>query len=171
MRVAGFVLAFLLLGVLILPGCNAAPPVGREAITPQRLSLTLFSRTSDRRMTYFELAANGELRFGGGQQAVGRGTTLTRTLDASQMDEVWQVIERHDLLNGRSAGLFEKPEKVEYEVKISSRRGSASYRSLDDTMPGLAELHKLLFDLHAEVAYRIDRVRQMTAEPEVGQER
>ena len=170
MRAAGPVVVFLMLALLALPGCGGTPSAAHEAITPQRLSLTLFARTTDRRMTYFDLAANGDLRFGGGQQAVGRGTTLTRTLDAAQMEEIWRVIDRHGLLHGQSAGLFEKPEKVEYEVKISSRRGSASYRSLDDATPGLDELHELLFDLHAEVAYRLDRVRQMTPGPAVGDE-
>lgn len=135
--------------VASLAGCQSASSNG-----DRHLALTLSRTTADSRHTLIELKPDGRLFFAGGQDAIAGELHPAGTLTAEQRRAVWAVIEKHNLTEA-SGSLFPKGDAV-YRLKLNTGGlGSHNIHSADDDVPGLAELHDLLFKMQADVRYRI----------------
>ena len=126
-------------------------PLGED----ERVSLTLWSASTDRRYTYMELSELGELSFAGGQEAARREAQPVLTLTSEQLDRVRAILDEHGLSNVPSPG-WDKENRVRYELRLR-RTGLAgrTIRTGDDRTPGMRELHDYLFALQAEKRYRV----------------
>jgi len=139
-------------------GCATTNTSGAKPI-PEKLSLDLRAATTDGRFTYFELASDGELKFGGGRAAALRKAARAAMLTPEQRDAIWQIITRHDLLHAKNSKMFAKAEKVTYDLNISTGGPNRSLRTIDDDVPGLKELHDHLFNLQANARYDINAIQ------------
>ena len=139
---------------LTIFGCSASQKTD-AAINPQQLSITLWRATQARQYTYFELKTSGELHFSGGRNAMQRVAKPVMTVSREQIDELWQVIEKHNLLKAQSAPFLAKPKEVEIDIHIRSRKGGKSFRSVDGSEEGAKALHDLLFKIQADHRYAL----------------
>lgn len=145
--------AFAVIGLSLL-GCGASRAID-AATPPEHLTLQLRMAGKDNKYTYFELDRDGQLSFGGGRMAMMRGSKPVTTLSAEQLQAVWDVIRKHKLLEAGSE-LFPDIEEVRWDllIRTDSILLGRTIRSSDDTVPGIKELHDLLFEFQAEVRYR-----------------
>lgn len=137
-----------------LPGCASGP----ETCDPS-FKLTLRRTTTDRRFTYFELAKNGELAFGGGRNAVRRVAEPVIILSAQQLQQVRQVLIQHRIFDTPKPSSA-KPNNVSYELDVSAAGRRRRIRCVDEQIPAIGTLHQLLFQIQADLRYRPDAVRQ-----------
>lgn len=137
-----------------LAGCASGPQTCDVSF-----KLTLYRTTTDRRFTYFELAKNGELAFGGGQNAVRRVAEPVITLSAQQLQKVRQVLIQHRIFDTPKPSLA-KPSNVSYELDVSSADRRRRIRCVDEQIPAIRTLHQLLFQIQADQRYRPDAIRQ-----------
>ena len=133
-----------------------------SACTPQTVApgsvpeftLTLRCTTKGGRLTYFELKPDGSLGYGGGRFAQQRITEPALTLSSEQRREVWQIIEKHDLLSAEGSGLFAGgAASTSYELTLRASGRSNSIHAIDDAVPGVKELHDALFKMQADARY------------------
>ncbi len=133
-------------------GCtSSSKPLGED----ERVSLTLWSASDDRRFTYLEVSPLGELSFSGGQEAARREALPVLTLTSEQLARVRSILDTHGLYHLSSPG-WDKKDKVRYELRL--RRTGLAGRTLrtgDDRTPGVRDLHDYLFSLQAEKRYRV----------------
>ncbi len=122
--------------------------------------MTLWARTTTQKFTYFELNHHGELRYGGGRNAMWRESQPVMTLTREQLTQVWDVVERHKLVEAPST-LLPDAKTVQYELTLNT--GGILGRTIncaDDTVPGVKELHDLLFKMQGDVRYDHPAIRR-----------
>jgi len=134
-------------------GCKA-PPAESGSPVPQGLSLTLRGDTVDGRHTYFELKSDGAFSYGGGRAGVLNNATPVSTLTAAQRQEIWNVITGYHLFEAKSFP-FASSERVSFRVKLRRNGSTHEFRAIDDKVPGVQELHDLLFKYQAAVRYKV----------------
>jgi hypothetical protein len=118
------------------------------------IALTLRCTTKGGRLTYFELKPDGSLGYGGGRFAQQRVTEPALTLSSEQCREVWQIIQKHDLLHAEGSGLFAGgAANTNYELTLQAAGRSNSLHAIDDALPGVKELHDALFKMQADARY------------------
>jgi hypothetical protein len=144
--IAGVTVALFCLG-----GCQAVRR-GDATTLPEPFAIELYKRTADRRYTYYEVEEDS-LRFGGGRSARQRAARRVDELTHAELMELWTLVRDHDLLE-QSGPLFGEGERRTYEVKLRAGGDHASYRAIDEEVPGLAELEERLFEMQAERRYR-----------------
>lgn len=146
--------AMLLIATATLVGCAAGGAVaeGGEA-HPTPLEVELNVSTQDGRRMAYQLRPDGTLRFAGGRQVAARDFRESGSLSIEQRQQVWQVIERNELLDA-GGRLFATPDTVRYQVELRAGRRLNSFIAVDDEVPGLAELHDALEQLHRDLADR-----------------
>lgn len=147
--------AMLLSTIAMLSGCaaNGSNVAQGGDAHPTPLEVDLIVSTQDGRRMAYRLRRDGTLHFAGGRQVAAREFHESGVLSLEQRRQVWQVIDRHNLLDVGSR-LFATPEEVRYEVEIRAGRRQQSFRAVDDEAPGLAELHQTLESMHREMADR-----------------
>ena len=64
------------------------------------------------------------------------------------------VITTYRLLEAGHSGLFAKAAKVTYDLSLDTSAGKHTVRNIDDQVPGLKELHDLLFSYQAAERYK-----------------
>ncbi len=144
---------FLLVACLVmLPAC--AKPHGLAGSPPPRqLSLMLRMFTNDNRLTCFEITKKGELFYAGGHDALFGKTSIVCPLKPEQMQQIWKIITDNHLLEAPSASMFDKGEKLTYQLMIDTGSGRRTLRALDDQVPGLKDLQDLLMSYQTAVRY------------------
>lgn len=139
---------------LIVTGCaGAQQPVadgGDRHPTPLRIELTVAEQESGRRVGY-RLEPDGGLHFAGGRRLLHGEWRESGRLSLEQRAALWQVIDRHDLLDADNV-LFASADEVRYDVKLRAGDRRAAFVSVDDRAEGLAELSEALGELHAELS-------------------
>lgn len=132
----------------------ASVPTEPGSPAPAKLKLTFRAARTDGRVTYFEILKDGQLAFGGGQEAVHSSAAPVAPLKPEQRQAIWDIITRHRLLEAGGKFLA-KAKNVTYDVTIDAGSTRHSLRAVDDEVPGLAELHQTLFDYQAAVRYKL----------------
>lgn len=144
----------LLLAWAGVAGCSSSPS-NKAAVAAggAKRSLTLWARTTTQKFTYFELDAAGQLRYAGGRDAMWRKAQPVVTLNREQLEQVWGIVEKHKLADGENTP-FADAKQVKYELSLNT--GGLFDRTIncvDDAVPGVKELHDLLFKLQGDVRY------------------
>lgn len=152
LEIIKLVMVTLMLTALV--GCGATPATLDSPTPPEHLSLQLHMAAKDHKYTYFELDRNGELRFGGGRLGMIRGARPVTTLSAEQVQAIWDVIRRNKLLQAEGE-FIPDVEHVKWEMLIRTNQHSLgrTVRTSDNNVPGIKELHDLLFKFQADVRY------------------
>ncbi len=137
-------------------GCGATSGNGAgsagDAASPRR-SLTLWSRTTTQKYTYFQLKADGQLLYAGGRDAMWRDAKPVVKLTRPQQEQVWSVVEKHKLVDAPNT-LFPSAKTVQYELSLNTGGFlGTTINCVDDMVPGMKELHDLLFKLQGDVRY------------------
>lgn len=139
------------IGVAALGGCQST---GGGDDAAERFSLTISKKTTDGRYSLIELKPDGRLFFAGGKDVIANTLHPAGTLTAEQRRRVWDVIEKHNLTEA-SGSLFPRGDAVYHLELKTGGLGSHIVNSADDHVPGMAELHDLLFEMQADARYRI----------------
>lgn len=145
--------ALLVAMLLAAAGCGN-PTIEPSPLAPQSLALTLFTATSTLRHTWFEVGADGELRYAGGRDAARRQGERVLTLSPQQRQEIWDIIRNTGLLEAQAGPLFPEGERVTYDFTVNTGGIDRIVRAADDEQPGLAQLHDYLFKLQTEARYK-----------------
>ena len=141
------------LPMLMLVGC-ASQGAGAADSKGRRLDLKLKTQMTDHRFTYFEIK-RGTLKYGGGRDGAQMEAAPVLQLSTEQLDAIWSIIDRYELMNAKGSFLG-KGETATYDLTLNDGRMlSHTIHATDDKVPGLKELHQLLFDYQAKVRYRI----------------
>ncbi len=151
--------ALLLALLLGVAGCSSpkaqAPAVTPDDPTPvahpQPLELSLYATSTQGRHVYYVVGPDGVLSFGGGRNAHVRAADPIARLTNAQRNELWQVIDRYDLLEARGE-LFAKAQQVRYDVAIRAGGERHSFNTVDQNVAGLAELESLLGRFKTELS-------------------
>lgn len=163
MRFITTVITFATLAALAgsLVGCTSTAVV-ESSTPPEYFTLELHMATSTRKFTFFKIDKDGGLAFGGGKRALVRGSLPVTTLTSEQRQAVWEIIRQNDLLNA-NGGSNSAPqqeqgkddEQVKWELLIRTNQFSLgrTLRSENDEVPGIKELHALLFKIQAAHRY------------------
>ncbi|MCX5659319.1 MAG: hypothetical protein NTW19_06295 [Planctomycetota bacterium] len=146
------------LAALATPGC-ASIPSEPGSPAPPRLSLSFRAARTDGKLTYFEIAKDGQLSFAGGRDAMHGSAQPVVILAPEQRQAVWDIITRNRLLDAKGTFLA-KATTVTYDLTIDPGSGRHTLRSIDEETPGLAELQKTLFEYQAKVRYKIPGLKQ-----------
>ncbi|MCC7191896.1 MAG: hypothetical protein IT444_03845 [Phycisphaeraceae bacterium] len=137
----------------MLVGC-ASQSAGPADSKGRRLDLEFKTQMTDHRYTYFEIK-RGTLKYGGGRDGAQMEAAPVLQLSTEQLDAIWAIIDRYDLMNAKGSFLG-KGETATYDLTLNDGRMlSHAIHATDDKVPGLKELHQLLFDYQATVRYRI----------------
>jgi len=131
-------------------GCSSSPATYTDTV-PQSLTLRLRKATLTNKYTYFELQRDGQLRYGGGRMAMLRKSQPIITLTSPQKQAVWDIIRKHHLLDVKGEFAPER-ERINWEVMIKAGHFSLgrTIRCTNDDVPGIAELHDLLFKIQSD---------------------
>lgn len=134
-------------------GCTSTTATD-SATPPKHLSLQLHMSAKDHKYTYFELSQSGELSFGGGRSGMLRKAKPVTTLSAKQVQAIWDVIRQNKLLDAEGE-FFPDSEQVKWELMMRTDPYSLGHtvRTSDNKVPGIKELHDLLFKFQADVRY------------------
>lgn len=163
MRFINTVITFATLAALTgsLIGCTSTAVV-ESPTPPEYFTLELHMATSTRKFTFFKIDKDGEFAFGGGKRALVRGSLPVTTLTPEQRQAVWDIIRKHDLLNA-SGGSNSAPQQeqgndgelVKWELLIRTNQFSLgrTLRAENDEVPGIKELHTLLFKIQADLRF------------------
>jgi hypothetical protein len=144
-------MSFVLLLLLFISACT--PQTVAPGSVPE-FSLSLRCSAKGGRLTYFELAPDGALGYGGGRFAQQRVTEPALTLSSEQRRAVWTIIQKHDLLHAEGSGLFAGgAANTNYELTLQAAGRSNSLHAIDDALPGVKELHDALFKMQADARY------------------
>lgn len=139
--------------MLMLVSC-ASQSAGPADSKGRRIDLELKTQMSDHRYTYFEIK-RGMLNYGGGRDGAQMEAAPVLQLSTEQLDAIWAIIDRYDLMNAKGS-FMGKGETATYDLTLNDGRMlSQTIHAIDDKVPGLKELHQLLFDYQANVRYRI----------------
>lgn len=120
---------------------------------PQPFTIELLSTSRDGRHVYYELHDDGVLHFGGGRDAHARAPDPIGRLTNAQRNQLWQTIQQQALMNAEGSFLA-RHEKVRYEAKLRAGDERNGFSAVDDQLPGIAALEKLLFEMHTDLRYR-----------------
>ena len=151
-----FTLIRMALCMMVLVGCkttpSATPPAGMDAI-----DLSLQSITTDKRYTYFELTPDGMLSFAGGYDAINKNARPIFTLTKDDLQKVHSIIEQANLIAVKVSGNHSRKnsQKVHYELTLNINGKHNNITVNDDEIPGINQLHDLLFDLQARERYNL----------------
>lgn len=137
-----------------LSGCAASEVDTQGPALPHRLEITMHTRTSDNRITYFVLHPRGSLDFAGGAQAATREALPAGRINAQQQERLIRIIQTHQLLQAKGAFMFARGDKSTCDLSLTLDDQSNSLRALDDQVPGIKALHDELMSLQAEMRYR-----------------
>ncbi|MCE9589259.1 MAG: hypothetical protein K8S99_01905 [Planctomycetes bacterium] len=159
LRIAVVSLLFLSVGI----GCASTPTMQDEPTTagpaarPARLSVELYTAWKDHRYTYIKLTDKGVLGYTGGRDATQRVFKPITTLSDAQLDAVWAVIRKYNLTEAKDT-MFGTAERVTYQASISTGGLGHNFRTTDDKVPGVKELHDLLFGYQADVQFKVQGI-------------
>ncbi len=131
----------------------AGPTIEATANPPAVFALTLFTRTTTQRLTYFELSRRSELRYAGGLAALRREGELVTTLTPQQKQELWTLLIDGGLHEAGAGPLFPEAKEVFYDLALNTGGFDHIVRSVDDDHPGLKKVHDYLFKLQAQIRY------------------
>lgn len=145
-------LASLVLAVTLTAGCSN-PTIQATKQVPQSFSLTLFTRTTNQRLTYFEITRAGELRYDGGLSATGREGKPVVTLTPIQRQEIWDILMNGKLHEAPAGPLFPTAKRVYYDFTFNTGGLDHIVRAIDDEQPALQTLHDYLFKIQAAVRF------------------
>jgi len=124
-----------------------------EPASAARLELTLFTRTEDHRLTYFELDDHDQLRFAGGRMASSRAGRLVGTLNAQDRQRLRDIVTQFDLMHAPGR-LFAQGLRVTYNARIRFQGTEHLFNCADEDVPGLKELHAALLDIYGRLSAR-----------------
>ncbi|MEX2670493.1 MAG: hypothetical protein WD294_00145 [Phycisphaeraceae bacterium] len=135
------------LSMLTIVGC-ASGGARTDPDSDRRLEVKVF--TEDGRQMAYRLERDGTLHFAGGRAVLRRNWSVSGTPTPEQRAELWQIIDQYDLLTA-DGSFFASPEQVRYDVVLHAGREQNRFITVDDRVPGLAELTEALADLHSEL--------------------
>jgi hypothetical protein len=151
----------LLLGLVLgLAGCSSskagdaagvAPDDPTPAAYPQPFEVSLYATSKQGRHVYYEVGTDGVLSFGGGRHAHIRAADPVARLTNAERNELWRVIEQHELLGAKSE-MFPKAEQVRYDVTIRAGGKRHRFNAVDEKVAGVAELDALLGRFKTELS-------------------
>lgn len=143
----------MLVTTLALSGCGGANTAALDPDTPPTpLEIELLVHTTDRREALFVLDDERVLRFAGGLSARGGRTTPAGQLTQGQIDQLWRVIVDGQLLSAKGT-FFGKPQKVRFGGYVRIPSGRYDLHAIDEQVPALHELSRLLFSYQADLRY------------------
>lgn len=145
-------LVALMLLASLLAGCSN-PTITASKEVPADFSLTLFTTTTTQRVTYFEITRASELRYDGGMSATGREGKPVVTLNATQRQEIWDILMNGKLHEAPAGPLFPKAKSVYYDFTFNTGGLDHIVRAIDDEQPALKTLHDYLFKIQAAVRF------------------
>ena len=143
--------------VLLLAGCAGSKvSEGSKDALPDPFTLELRAYARGQRSVYYVLERDGTLRYGGGRDANNRLAPHTAgVLSQEERLRLWRLIVNHRLLEARGRGLLPHGTTT-YEVKLRAASRRNSFHSADQSVPGLDELDRMLFQLQAHKRYRAE---------------
>lgn len=145
-------LAALSLAIALIAGCSS-PTIEASKDAPKQFSLTLFTRTTTQRITYFEVTRAGELRYDGGLSATSREAKPVVALTPIQRQEIWDILMAGKLHEAPAGPLFPKAASVYYDFTFNTGGLDHIVRAIDDEQPSLKKLHDHLFKIQAAVRF------------------
>lgn len=164
----GLIMWLCICSLVLLTGCasNRFADLDPQTV-PTGFNLTLSTYSTDGKRTYFKVAHDGELSFGGGRDALHGGAQPVLTLNSQQRQEIWALIVNSDMLNTPNQ-MFKSPEKVAYDATIDAGKSfnSRSFHVTDESIPpALIQLHDRLFQWQADVRYKAIAPTQTAPKP------
>jgi hypothetical protein len=140
----------------VIAGCASTPTRSVDVPgVPQDLAVEIDMTTQNQQYTSMVLKPSGELWFAGGMTArYGGNRELAATLTADQLRAVWQVIERHNLLDA-AGQWFPDEQHVIWQVAIRADGRHNRFKTADDTVAGVSALQDLLFSYQATARYNL----------------
>ncbi|MBI1370851.1 MAG: hypothetical protein GC162_19635 [Planctomycetes bacterium] len=145
---------FIALIVILAAGCATRQALRDGDPFPMPLTIELRTITADHRYAYYILDESGTLHFAGGRDAGVKNAAPAGTLTDEQKAQLWRLIDTGKLLDAKGSGPFEEGQNVRYELSITTGSHHASYRAIDDTVPGLADLDAALFKMQGDLRYK-----------------
>ena len=143
----------LLVGVSLSGGCGGSNTAALDPdTTPTPLVIELLVHTTDGREVLFQLDDQRVLHFGGGLNARGGCTQPAGELIEGQLAQLWRLIVDGNLLHAEGT-FFGKPQRVRFGGYVRIPSGRYEIHAIDDEVPALHELSRLLFNYQAELRY------------------
>jgi hypothetical protein len=145
--------SFFLLGCVITVGCSARPTFeGTAAQVPEPFTLELRVNSGGQRAVYYVLEPDASLHFGGGRFAnIRQAVQDAGILSPEERGRLWQIVVAHRLL-AATGQLLPKGQTI-YELKVRAGPYRNSLTAADDSVPGLDELDRALFEIQARRRY------------------
>lgn len=154
-----FLLAILAAAIITLGGCESIPTSADGA---PAFALKLRRATNDGKYTAFEIKRDGAFSFGGGREASRGDSKPIGKLTDQQRKRVWELVTSYKLDKAKSGAMFTTPKSVTYDFATGSQGiiPGRDIRVYDDDVPGMKELHDLLYDYQAAIRFNVPALQR-----------
>lgn len=135
----------LLAATLGLMACASSPASRSTDDAAPLWSMELFVKSQDGRYTYYEISEEGQLAYAGGRMAAQRVARPVGELPSQVRQQLWGLIERHQLMLASGDWLFIPQGQIGYDLHLKVDGRNQRILAADDQVAGLKEMSDLLF--------------------------
>ncbi|MAE61814.1 MAG: hypothetical protein CMJ49_10725 [Planctomycetaceae bacterium] len=143
------------IGLMLMTWCGCSGP-GRVDVDggslPSRFEIELRALQADQRQVYYVLESDGMLSYGGGREAGMRAAEPVGHLTDEQRLELWQIIVDYKLLEAEGSFMAASA-RAQYDVRLRAGSHRHHFNTVDDRVPGLAELDMAMFAMQAKMRF------------------